>query len=51
MRPMNSADVRDDASYSLQISGFISFLATHTIAGHSLRQLKKLFESKLKKTL
>lgn len=42
---MNTADVGDDASCSPQIVGFISFLATHSIAGHKLRQLKMLFET------
>lgn len=49
MHLMSSTDVGDDASCSLQIIGFSSFLATHSIAGHKLRQLKKLFETKLKK--
>jgi len=51
MHLMNSADVGDDVSCSLQTIAFISFLATHSITGHKLRQLKKLFETKLKKTL
>lgn len=51
MHLMNSADVGDDASCFPEIIGFISFLATHGITGQKLRQLKKLFETKLKKTL
>lgn len=44
-----STDGEDDASCSLQIIGFMSFLVTHSTAGHKHRQLKNLFETKLKK--